>query len=67
MREAARMENYTMLVFSETQKKNFLHLVSIAGATATGETFCDGEYYIQITATPTQADTINAFISAGTI
>lgn len=53
------MENYNIYLSTETEKYDFIDAARNAGATITGVSGCGAGYYIQIDATPEQADYIN--------
>lgn len=53
------MENYNIYLETETEKYDFIHAVREAGAKLAGVSGCGPGYYIQIEATPGQADYIN--------
>lgn len=53
------MENYSIYLSTETEKYDFIDAARKAGATVTGVSGCGPGYYIQIDATPEQADYIN--------
>lgn len=50
---------YSVYLETETEKYYFLHAARQAGATVAGVSGCGTGYYIQIDATPDQAETIN--------
>lgn len=54
-----RPENYSIYLETEQEKHDFLHTARQAGATVSGVSGCGAGYYIQIQATPEQADLIN--------
>ena len=54
------MNNYNIYTATESEKYNFITLARAAGAIITGVSGCGTGYYIQIDATPGQADEINA-------
>jgi hypothetical protein len=54
------MNNYNIYLATEKEKYNLIHLVRAAGAIITGVSGCGTGYYIQIDATPDQANEINA-------
>ena len=53
------MENYNIYLETETEKYDFIHAAREAGAKLAGVSGCGSGYYIQIEATPAQADYIN--------
>ena len=53
------MNNYNIIAGSETEKYNVINIIRKAGAVLTGVSGCGTGYYIQIDATPAQADKIN--------
>ena len=53
------MNNYNIVANTETQKYNIINVVSKAGATVTGVSGYGSGYYIQLDATPEQAENIN--------
>ena len=56
------MNNYNIIAGTETQKYNIINIVRQAGAVLTGVSGCGAGYYIQIDATPEQADNINLML-----
>lgn len=60
------MNNYNIIVGTETQKYNIINIVRQAGAVLTGVSGCGTGYYIQIDATPEQADNINLMLGGAT-
>ena len=56
------MNNYNIIAGSETQKYNIINIIRKAGAVLTGVSGCGNGYYIQIDATPEQADNINLML-----
>lgn len=54
------MHNYNIYLATENEKYDFMKLARAAGATITGVSGCGAGYYIQLDATPDQADAINA-------
>ena len=56
------MNNYNIIAGTETQKYNIINIVRKAGAVLTGVSGCGSGYYIQIDATPEQADNINLML-----
>ena len=59
LQEDKKMNNYNIIADSETQKYNIINIIRKAGAVLTGVSGCGTGYYIQIDATPEQADKIN--------
>ena len=53
------MNNYNIIANTETQKYNIINIIRGAGATVTGVSGCGSGYYIQLDATPEQAENIN--------
>jgi hypothetical protein len=60
------MKNYNIIAGSETQKYNIINIIRQAGAVLTGVSGCGTGYYIQIDATPEQADNINLMLGGAT-
>lgn len=58
------MNNYSIYLATESEKYNLINLVRAAGATVSGVSGCGTGYYIQIDATPDQANEINAALEA---
>lgn len=56
------MNNYNIIAGTETQKYNIINIIREAGAVLTGVSGCGSGYYIQIDATPEQADNINLML-----
>lgn len=56
------MNNYNIIAGTETQKYNIINIIREAGAVLTGVSGCGTGYYIQIDATPEQADNINLLL-----
>ena len=54
------MTNYNIVVSTETEKYNILNVIHAAGAVLTGVSGYGSGYYIQLDATPEQAEQINA-------
>jgi hypothetical protein len=54
------MNNYNITASTETQKYNIINIIRGAGATVTGVSGYGAGYYIQLDATPEQAEQINA-------
>lgn len=53
------MNNYNIYLNTEEEKYAFLSLAKASGAKITGVSGCGAGYYIQLSATPEQAFTIN--------
>lgn len=60
------MNNYNIIAGTETQKYNIINIIRQAGAVLTGVSGCGSGYYIQIDATPEQADNINLMLGGAT-
>lgn len=60
------MNNYNITVETETQKYNIINIIRQAGAVLTGVSGCGTGYYIQLDATPEQADNINLMLGGAT-
>lgn len=60
------MNNYNIIAGTETQKYNIINIIRQAGAVLTGVSGCGTGYYIQIDATPEQADNINLMLGGAT-
>ena len=60
------MNNYNITAATETQKYNIINIIREAGAILTGVSGCGTGYYIQIDATPEQADNINLMLGGVT-
>ena len=56
------MNNYNITATTETQKYNIINIIRAAGAVLTGVSGYGAGYYIQLDATPEQADKINAML-----
>lgn len=56
------MNNYNITAETETQKYNIINIIRGAGATVTGVSGCGSGYYIQLDATPEQAENINLML-----
>ena len=56
------MNNYNIMAHTETQKYNIINIIREAGAVLTGVSACGSSYYIQLDATPEQADNINLML-----
>lgn len=52
------MRNYSMFLATEPEKYRAIAIIRAAGAVLTGVSGCGTGYYIQIDATPAQADEI---------
>lgn len=61
------MNNYNIIAGTETQKYNIINIIRKAGAVLTGVSGCGTGYYIQIDATPEQADNINLMLGGATV
>lgn len=61
------MNNYNIFTESEKQKYNIINIIREAGAILTGVSGCGTGYYIQIDATPEQADNINLMLGGATV
>ena len=61
------MNNYNIIAGTETQKYNIINIIRQAGAVLTGVSGCGTGYYIQIDATPEQADNINLMLGGATV
>ena len=53
------MNNYNITASTETQKYNIINIIRGAGATVTGVSGYGSGYYIQLDATPKQAEQIS--------
>lgn len=53
------MQNYNIYLATEPEKYDFISTARAAGAKITGVSGCGAGYYIQLSATPEQAFTIN--------
>ena len=60
------MNNYNIIAGTETQKYNIINIIRQAGAILTGVSGCGSGYYIQIDATPEQAQNINLMLGGAT-
>lgn len=58
------MTNYNIYLATEAEKYNFMRIARQAGAVITGVSGCGTGFYIQIDATPAQADRINKELEA---
>ena len=56
------MTNYNIIANSEDQKYNIINIIKKAGAILTAVSGYGTGYYIQLDATPEQADKINAML-----
>ena len=61
------MNNYNIIAGTETQKYNIINIIRQAGAILTGVSGCGSGYYIQIDATPEQADNINLMLGGAPV
>lgn len=61
------MKNYNVYMKTENAKYDFIATAREIGAIITGVSGCGTGYYIQLDATPQQADQINAYLSGGAI
>lgn len=61
------MNNYNIIAGTEQQKYNIINIIRKAGAKLTGVSGCGSGYYIQIDATPEQADNINLMLGGATV
>lgn len=61
------MNNYNIIAGTETQKYNIINIIREAGAVLTGVSGCGSGYYIQIDATPEQANNINLMLEGATV
>ena len=59
--------NYNLYTATEREKYNVIDIIRAAGAILTGVSGCGSGYYIQIDATPDQADAINAALEGVTL
>lgn len=59
------MKNYNIYLNTEEEKYRFMNIARGAGALVTGVSGCGTGYYIQIDATASQVDEINARLEAG--
>jgi hypothetical protein len=60
------MNNYNIFTESEKQKYFIINIIKMAGARLTAVSGCGSGYYIQIDATPEQADNINLMLGGAT-
>lgn len=56
------MTNYNIIANSEDQKYNIINIIKKAGAVLTAVSGYGTGYYIQLDATPEQADKINTML-----
>lgn len=56
------MNNYNIIAESEKQKYNIINIIRKVGAELTAVSGCGTGYYIQLDATPEQADSINLML-----
>ena len=56
------MNNYNIIAGTEKQKYNIINIIREAGAVLTGVSGYGSGYYIQIDATPEQAENINLML-----
>ena len=56
------MNNYNIVAATEADKYSIIETIRAAGAVLTGVSGCGSGYYIQIDATPAQADYINRML-----
>lgn len=61
------MNNYNITAGTETEKYNIINIIRQAGAVLTGVSGCGTGYYIQIDATPEQAENINLMLGGATV
>lgn len=61
------MNNYNITAETEKQKYNIINIIRQAGAILTGVSGCGTGYYIQIDATPEQAENINLMLGGATV
>jgi hypothetical protein len=61
------MNNYNIIADTEKQKLFIINIINIAGATLTAVSGCGSGYYIQLDATPQQADNINLMLGGATV
>lgn len=60
------MNNYNIIAESEKQKYNIINIIRKAGAELTAVSGCGTGYYIQLDATPKQAENINLMLGGVT-
>lgn len=58
------MENYNIYLNTENEKYSFFEIAKKIGAQITGVSGCGNGYYIQLNATPCQAEQINDLLGA---
>ena len=56
------MNNYNIIAGTESEKYNIINIARQVGAVLTGVSGCGSGYYIQIDATPEQANKINSML-----
>ena len=56
------MNNYNIIAATETQKYKIINVIRKAGAVLTAVSGCGSGYYIQLDATPEQAENINLLL-----
>jgi hypothetical protein len=56
------MNNYNIIAETEKQKHFIINIIHLAGAVLTAVSGCGTGYYIQLDATPEQADNINLML-----
>lgn len=61
------MSNYNIVASTEADKYHIIKIIRASGATLTGVSGYGSGYYIQMDATPEQADTINNRLEAVTV
>jgi hypothetical protein len=61
------MNNYNIIAETEKQKYNIINIIRQAGAVLTGVSGCGAGYYIQLDATPEQANNINLMLGGATV
>ena len=62
LQEDETINNYNITASTETQKYNIINIIREAGATVTGVSGYGTGYYIQLDATPKQAENINLML-----
>ena len=60
------MNNYNIIADSEKQKHFIINIIHLAGAVLTAVSGYGSGYYIQLDATPEQADNINLMLGGAT-
>ncbi|MBE7039129.1 MAG: hypothetical protein E7398_00190 [Ruminococcaceae bacterium] len=60
------MNNYNITAHTETEKYKIIDIIKTAGAILTAVSGCGSSYYIQLDATPEQADNINLMLGGAT-